>query len=69
MHCCTVYWGFTMAISKVDDLSSDERKLVVKALLLLAASEKRAMKASDGDFVALYERELARIEALSLKFR
>ena len=56
-------------ISKVDDLSSDERKLIVKALLLLTASEKRAMKASEGDFVALYEREIARIESLTAKFR
>lgn len=53
----------------IDVFSADDRRLIIKALALLSASEKRAMKSSDGDFVPLYQKELDKIETLSYKFR
>ena len=56
-------------ISKVDDLSSDERKRVVAALGLHEASLRRAMKTAAPVVAEAFGKELAAVEALSLKFR
>lgn len=57
------------AVTKIDDLSSDERKRVVAALGLHEASLRRAMKSAAPVVAEAFGKELVAVEALSLKFR
>lgn len=59
-----------MANSSAIPLSDDERSIVVRSLGMMAASMRRAAKASHSDEVrAIQERDAGRVDALAAKFR
>lgn len=59
-----------MSVSSIDDLSSDDRSIVVFALEAFLASQRRAERAAKSDSVrAVYAAESAKTAALIARFR
>ena len=70
-HCCTVYWGFTMAtVSKVDEITKIEREIIIDALRLKLSSIGRAGKAASNPAIRdILLNEGVLVEALIARFR
>lgn len=57
-------------VSKIDDLSKEDRSLVVYALDAFLASQRRAERSAKADSVrAVYAAEAVKTEALIARFR